>query len=259
MYCELSDTVVAHPKTCRAARLLGVSRPAVIGHLASLWLWATHYAPSGDLTRFDAADIAEAAGYEGDPDQFLQALTSCGPGGSAGYIDQDGGRVTLHDWMDHTGRTLANRVADAERKRQARRTVTPPAPPAVAVAHDPSDRPEPSEPPAPPVPPAPKRTRKPAEPFAAPTPNEVAAHMLEINAGRFTRDRLKRERDKFIRHYVEHDWMVGSRRMRDWKITVRNWMERAENEPDRSAPAPPPSYDASAEHFRELLEGAANG
>ena len=79
---ELRD----HPKTKRMARRLGISVPAAIGHLHCLWWWAMDYAPDGDISDYDAEDIADAAMWDGDAEQFLQALIDCGPGASHGFI-----------------------------------------------------------------------------------------------------------------------------------------------------------------------------
>lgn len=110
---ELRD----HPKTRRAARLLGIGTPQLIGHLHFLWWWAVDYAEDGDLARFDEFDIADAAGWEGDPGQFVAALMQCGPGDSQGFIDPD---YTLHDWDDYAGRLIQQREANRERQRRYR-------------------------------------------------------------------------------------------------------------------------------------------
>lgn len=97
---ELRD----HPKTKRLARRLGISVPAAIGHLHCLWWWAMDYAPDGDISDYDAEDIADAAMWDGDAEQFLQALIDCGPGASHGFIERtESGHLLLHDWWDYAG------------------------------------------------------------------------------------------------------------------------------------------------------------
>ncbi len=102
------DTLGTHPKTRRAARLAGCSVPAMMGHLHLLWHWALGVALDGDLSRFDAADLADAAMWEGDPEVFETALVECGPGESEGFLTADG---RLHDWDEYGGKYGARSAA----------------------------------------------------------------------------------------------------------------------------------------------------
>ena len=104
---ELRD----HPKTRRAARMAGVSVPTMIGHLHLLWHWTLDHAPDGDLSRFDADDLADGAMWDGDPKVLVDALLGCGPGDSSGFLNTD---LTLHDWDQFGGRY--GRRVDAARK-----------------------------------------------------------------------------------------------------------------------------------------------
>lgn len=106
----------SHPKTRRAARLAGASIPAMVGHLHLLWHWALDHAPSGDVSRYEAVDLADAAQWDGDPGVFVQALTDCGPGDTEGYITSDG---KLKDWDQYGGKYL-KRVQEG-RKAAAKR------------------------------------------------------------------------------------------------------------------------------------------
>ena len=109
---ELRD----HPKTRRAARRAGVSIPTIIGHLHLIWHWALDHAPDGDLDKYDAEDIADAAMWEDDPETLVKALVECGPGGTQGFIT-DGWK--LHDW-DEYGGAYARRVAAARKAARTR-------------------------------------------------------------------------------------------------------------------------------------------
>jgi hypothetical protein len=100
-----------HPKTARLRRRLGVGLPAAIGSLVLLWAWAVRYAPDGDLSKFDPDVLADAAGWEDEPGQFVRALIS------AGFVDED---LTIHDWHAYAGRLMERRAANAERMRKAR-------------------------------------------------------------------------------------------------------------------------------------------
>lgn len=110
---ELRD----HPKTKRAARMLGIGIPQMVGHLQFLWWWSVDYAEDGDLSRFDEYDVADAAGWEGDADAFVRALIECGPSDSHGFLNDD---WTLHDWGDYAGKLVAQREANRKRQRRFR-------------------------------------------------------------------------------------------------------------------------------------------
>jgi len=98
-YIEVHQELPEHPKTKKAARLLGVSRVTVIGHLTLLWQWCLGYAEDGDITDFDASDIAEAMQWEGDPDILIAALVDARVGDRAGFLERTPeGRLIVHDW-----------------------------------------------------------------------------------------------------------------------------------------------------------------
>jgi len=88
--------------------------PMVVGRLHYLWWWALKYAEDGDLTRYDAADIADGAGFVGEATEFLSALVQ------AGFIDEEGDVVVLHDWDDYAGRLIEQRKLNAGRKKRSR-------------------------------------------------------------------------------------------------------------------------------------------
>ncbi|KLU61866.1 replication initiation and membrane attachment [Peptococcaceae bacterium CEB3] len=119
-WIKSNEEIATHPKVRRAARLLNVSVPTMIGHLHIFWWWCLKYAQDGDLTRYEWQDIAEGAGWEGDPDLFLKALTECGYGGSHGFVERTENGLLVHDWMEYAGKLIDNRQANAERMRKAR-------------------------------------------------------------------------------------------------------------------------------------------
>lgn len=126
----------SHPKTRRAARIAECSVPTMVGHLHLLWHWAMGVAPDGDLARFDAYDLAEAAMWAGDPEQFVRALRECGPGDSHGFLRDDG---TLNDWAEYGGKCHAKsqagkKAADARWAKQRAGKVNPPDLPLDATA-----------------------------------------------------------------------------------------------------------------------------
>ena len=103
-----------HPKTRRLTRLLSISLPAAIGHLHCFWWWALDYAQDGDLSKYDAFDIADACMWDGAAESFVEALTE------AGFVKKEQEKIIIHDWMDYAGRLIDRRQRDAERKRKER-------------------------------------------------------------------------------------------------------------------------------------------
>lgn len=112
-WIESHQELGAHPKTQKLARILGLSKPTVVGHLHYLWWWATDYAQDGNLSRFDSLDIAIGAEWEGDPDEFVSALIR------SGFLCDDDG-LSIHDWNDYAGKLIERRAKNAERMRAAR-------------------------------------------------------------------------------------------------------------------------------------------
>jgi len=121
-YVEAHAGLRDHLKTKKVARLLGVPKVQVIGHMLCLWWWCQEYAQDGDLSSFDAADIAEAAEYEGDPQTFVDALLNCGVKGGAGFLHQDldTGALLINDWYQYGGKLFVQRAQSAERMRNMR-------------------------------------------------------------------------------------------------------------------------------------------
>ena len=121
-YVEAHAGLRDHLKTKKVARLLGVPKVQVIGHLLCLWWWCQEYAQDGDLSGFDAADIADAAEWEGDPQTFVNALLNCGAKGGAGFLhhDPDTGALLVNDWYQYGGKLFVQREQAAERMRKMR-------------------------------------------------------------------------------------------------------------------------------------------
>lgn len=119
-WIESNQELARHPKAIKAARVLDISVPAVVGHLHFLWWWCLEYAQDGDLSRFDAPDIADAAGWEGDAGEFVAALINCGPGDSIGFLEQTDLGLAIHDWMNYAGRLIEKRQANTKRMQSAR-------------------------------------------------------------------------------------------------------------------------------------------
>jgi len=91
---------------------LNVERPAAVGHVVCLWLWAIDNAPSGSLEHLTDADVAGAGQWHGDAALFVKSLRA------VGFLDRD---RTIHDWHQFAGKLVEYRAKDAERKRIAAR------------------------------------------------------------------------------------------------------------------------------------------
>jgi hypothetical protein len=99
-----------HPKTKRLQRTLNLDTRAAVGALHLFWYWAFEFAPDGDVTDF-GEEVREAMALEADP---LPALLS------AGFLDDTGGRLLIHDWGEYVGKITRRRAVDAARKRDYR-------------------------------------------------------------------------------------------------------------------------------------------
>ena len=107
-WIESHTELAQHPKSGRLARRLGCSKPTAIGHLHLLWWWALEYAQDGNVSSFDAEEIAEAVMWEGEPQVFVDALRG------AGFLDACG---SVHDWDEYTGRLMERREREREQTR----------------------------------------------------------------------------------------------------------------------------------------------
>ena len=114
-WIESHQELIKHPKTKKLIRRLGVSSPTVVGHLHMLWWWAMDYAQDGDISRFDAEDIADAVEWDGPADVLVTALIE------SGFIDKEVDGLKIHDWYDYAGRLMEKREQNKERKRRSRK------------------------------------------------------------------------------------------------------------------------------------------
>jgi len=114
-WIESHQSLGNHPKLKRLARLLSITLPTAVGHLHYLWWWAEDYAQDGDLARYSAEDIADAAQWSGSPTALVEALCN------SGFLDcAEDGSLRIHDWDDFAGKLIERRKADAARKKAAR-------------------------------------------------------------------------------------------------------------------------------------------
>lgn len=89
---RLYITFKGHRKRRRLRQLLGDNST---DYIIDLWLTVAQDRPEGVLTGWDDADVALAAGWEGDASVFVKALIS------AGFLEHDGSAYYLHGWGEH--------------------------------------------------------------------------------------------------------------------------------------------------------------
>lgn len=118
-WIELHQQLPTHPKTKRLTRALGLEVPKdipqVVGHLCMFWLWCLEYAIDGSLERMTAQDIADAAGWYGDAEQFMRAMVD------ERFIDTRDGGFIVHDWDDYIGRLIEYRAKERRRNAEKQR------------------------------------------------------------------------------------------------------------------------------------------
>ncbi|CCK82408.1 hypothetical protein [Desulfobacula toluolica] len=83
-----------HRKRKRLTRLLGFGAEV---YLIDLWLTAAIDCPKGILSGWDDMDIADACGWEKEPNILVDALLE------SKWLDEVDGVYHLHDWEDHQG------------------------------------------------------------------------------------------------------------------------------------------------------------
>lgn len=95
-----------HPKTWDLADRLGIGLAQTLGHLTLLWAFAARKAPRGDIGKWPDAAIARACDWQGDPAEYVAALSA------AGWLDaSDAHRLLVHDWSDHAERWVRGVLA----------------------------------------------------------------------------------------------------------------------------------------------------
>ena len=114
-WIQSQQEIARNPKTKRAARALGISLPQLVGHLHILWHWCLDFAPDGDLSEFDAAEIAEAAMWETKPHPFIDALLQ------NGFLEEtEAPGYVIADWFEIGGKVIDQKRAAVERAQRSR-------------------------------------------------------------------------------------------------------------------------------------------
>ena len=113
-WSKLEGSFRNHPKLKRLARGLDVRPAEGRGLMAGLWAWCDQMAPDGDLSDFDAGEIADGADWAGNPELFIDAAAESG----LMDIGEDGSR-RLHNFLERaeSHRKAKQKAALREKKR----------------------------------------------------------------------------------------------------------------------------------------------
>jgi len=246
-WIESHDELPTHPKTAKLSRRLGVSKPTAVGHLHFLWWWCLTHRPDGVLYGMDADEIADAAGWDDDPVAFVDALFA------AGWLDDDGEHLSVHDWWDGAGKTIKRRKFATERQRKARDTH-----PKQDVSHDShadvtrdthashgadsdsdSDRDKTQEQDQERV------SRKRATTLPDGWTPEPEPELIQTIGGEVA---ARRELAKFRDYWIAQPGAKA--RKKDWQATWRNWLRNA----DQFNRGSPPPQDSIQDHWTGVDE-----
>ncbi|GHV28982.1 hypothetical protein FACS1894167_07370 [Synergistales bacterium] len=101
MWVQVQCGLRRHRKLKRLARRLDIDELLAYAHVIALWSSVTEQAPDGNLSKFFPEEIAEEAGWRGNPEEFVEAMIE------SGFLDKsaDGG-LSVHDWNEYTGGML---------------------------------------------------------------------------------------------------------------------------------------------------------
>jgi hypothetical protein len=121
-WIESHQSLRNHPKLTRLCNELKICRAQGIGHLHIFWWWCIDYASTGSLSKYTALQIADGADWDGDPEQFVEAMKA------AGFLDELHGGLSVHDWLDFCGELVKQRCRRLEQKRRGVRDLVAPNP-----------------------------------------------------------------------------------------------------------------------------------
>ena len=239
-WIQVYSNLPTHRKTGNFADSLGLCGGTVnpnttaAGLLVSLWAWAIQNAYDGDLSRCSMRMIADACGWQKDPQILVQALLN------SGYLDED---MKLHDWEEYAVLYLdgednrraktRERVANYRARKQTQGDVTVTSNACnndVTVTSNDDVTVTSNACNAPTIPyhtipnNKEKNIKKEKEPFHPPTLKDVEEYCQSRNNGI--------DAQHFIDYYEARGWMVGKNKMKDWKAAVRTWESRNKEKPN---------------------------
>lgn len=106
---RVEASLANHRKVRKLARILVIPQAQALGHVVGLFCRACSESPDGSLAGWDGHDVADAAGWDGDPGTLCDALREV-----KFIVDGDSG-PEINDWMEY-----AESYKAAQRKRKQR-------------------------------------------------------------------------------------------------------------------------------------------
>jgi hypothetical protein len=216
---RVSITFKGHKKRKKLKRLLGDS---YLDYLVDLWIDVALTRPNGILDGWEVGDIADAAGWEGNPEMFCRSLKE------AGFLDYNGSDFKCHDWEDHQSWVVNAPAREAKARAAAqsrwdkinKKNATSNATGNATSNAKPESSNAKSNAPILSYPilssPKDKKSRR----FTPPSLSDVKEYCTKRNN--------QVDPESFINFYTSKGWMVGKNKMKDWKAAVRTW-EKKEN------------------------------
>lgn len=204
LYVRLHSSFWTHRKTLQLRRKLG---DAAFWIPPRLWSFAAENAPNGDLSNYQAEDLAMLVQYSGNASEMLQALHDAGfleNGVIKNWEERNAFHVTNHKrakiaaearWAKRN-EILSERETDIEKEKEkeSKQALTK-----QCLADAPSIA---------------SRSR-----FVPPTREE-----LDLEAAKIGLPSI--EVDKFVNYYGANGWRVGKSPMKSWTHALAGWSAR---------------------------------
>ena len=201
LYVRLHSSFWTHRKTLQLRRKLG---DAAFWIPPRLWSFAAENAPDGDLSNYQAEDLAMLVQYSGNAQEMLQALNDAGfleNGIIRNWAERNSFHVTNHDrakkaaearWAKRTEKLSEekDRDKDKEKEKECKQ-----ASPKQCLGNAPSIR------------------------FVPPTREQ-----LNLEAEKLGLPSI--EVDKFVAYYASNGWRVGKVPMKSWPHALAGWATR---------------------------------
>ena len=201
LYVRLHSSFWTHRKTLQLRRKLG---DAAFWIPPRLWSFAAENAPNGDLSNYQAEDLAMLVQYSGDARSMLEALHEAGfleNGVIRNWEERNSFHVTNHDrakkaaearWAKRNGKLSKEKEMDKEKEKEKE---SKEASPKQCSGNAPSIR------------------------FVPPTREELNLEAAKIGLPSI-------EVDKFVAYYASNGWRVGKVPMKSWPHALAGWAAR---------------------------------
>lgn len=209
LYVRLHSSFWTHRKTLQLRRKLG---DAAFWIPPRLWSFAAENAPNGDLSNYQAEDLAMLVQYSGNAQAMLEALHEAGfleNGVIRNWEERNSFHVTNHErarkaaearWSKRNEKLCErNRDIEREKEKESKQALTK-----QCLTDAPSIQPV---------------VERPKARFLPPTRDELNLEAAKIGLPGI-------EVDKFVNHYASNGWRVGKVPMKSWPHALASWAVR---------------------------------